>query len=393
MVRFAVQGAPVSTRPTVIVTYSRADKKTLRRLKVHLATLEDVIDLWVDTSKIPEGDPWYREICRAIDAASIAILLVSPDYLASEVVRNKELPRILERQRDGKLTVLSVFVSPSAVARIGFPVKDPRTGLTHTVTLDQFQGFGEPDRPLSKMPRTERDLVFVALEGRVRELAGGTVGPRGEPELSPVEPPVRRPASPRERRSSPPSAVLPDAAPPVSQPERRRRCPWWPWRPTCPWPWIAGAGAVAALLLWAGSAAYCPREVRCETAILTPEAGATVGASGTVKGSARLPPDGHLWILLHPPVPGNQWWPQEPASVRNDDGTWSAVVYFGNEDDVGAEFEIAAVVVTPGTNASFEQWLKRGRERDDYPSLPFPIGTERVPGCADARRIVKKVSH
>ncbi|HEY6764292.1 MAG TPA: hypothetical protein VI386_05930 [Candidatus Sulfotelmatobacter sp.] len=53
----------------------------------------------------------------------------------------------------------------------------------------------------------------------------------------------------------------------------------------------------------------------CEIAITSPKPGTDVGVSGTVKGTARIPSNSHLWILAHKKTL-NGWWPQGGGGSR-----------------------------------------------------------------------------
>lgn len=73
---------PTSTdRTTVFVSHSHKDRKYLERLQVHLTALacKGTIDLWNDT-KITPGANWCKEVKSAIEAAAVAVLLVSADF-------------------------------------------------------------------------------------------------------------------------------------------------------------------------------------------------------------------------------------------------------------------------------------------------------------------------
>jgi hypothetical protein len=71
-------------RPNVFVSYSHNDAEFLDRLLVHLKPLEKegLLDLWVDT-RLRAGDKWKKEIEKALQRATVAVLLVSADFLAS----------------------------------------------------------------------------------------------------------------------------------------------------------------------------------------------------------------------------------------------------------------------------------------------------------------------
>ena len=107
-------------RDRVFVSYSHHDSEWLDKL--HAVLGPDVRNgriQYFDDRELAPGDPWYSEITGAIDHAKVAVLLVSPNFLASKFISDDELPRILRAMDDG-LTVLWVplsgkFYGPDAV--------------------------------------------------------------------------------------------------------------------------------------------------------------------------------------------------------------------------------------------------------------------------------------
>ena len=80
------------------------EEKWLDRLLQFLKplNLDNSISIWADT-ELRIGENWRSEIKRAIDKAKVAILLVSPAFLASEFIRTKELPQILQNSNPPNL--------------------------------------------------------------------------------------------------------------------------------------------------------------------------------------------------------------------------------------------------------------------------------------------------
>ena len=77
------------------LSYSHADQEMVRRLSLHLipaARAELAMDFWTDAS-VAAGTVWREEIADAIERASIFVLCMSPEYLASEYLYHVELPR------------------------------------------------------------------------------------------------------------------------------------------------------------------------------------------------------------------------------------------------------------------------------------------------------------
>jgi phage host-nuclease inhibitor protein Gam len=103
------------SKPSVFISYSHKDEIWKNRLVGHLGVLqhENILDMW-DDRRIGAGEDWYQEIQKAIDAASVAILLVSADFLTSQFILGKEVPRIIERREKEGLRIFPVIVRPCA---------------------------------------------------------------------------------------------------------------------------------------------------------------------------------------------------------------------------------------------------------------------------------------
>jgi hypothetical protein len=103
-------------RDLVFVSYSRADRVWKERLLTHLAPLtrERGLRIW-DDSLIEPGALWRNEIGEALRRARAAVLLVSPDCLASEYVAQTELPELLKAASAKALKVLWFAIRPSTV--------------------------------------------------------------------------------------------------------------------------------------------------------------------------------------------------------------------------------------------------------------------------------------
>ncbi|MCZ7361108.1 MAG: toll/interleukin-1 receptor domain-containing protein, partial [Candidatus Methanoperedens sp.] len=83
------------TQPSVFISYSHKDEIWKDRLVTHLGVLEQegLLDLW-DDRRIGAGEDWEREIQKAMAKASVAVLLISADYLNSKFILGEEVPTL-----------------------------------------------------------------------------------------------------------------------------------------------------------------------------------------------------------------------------------------------------------------------------------------------------------
>lgn len=94
-------------------SYSHKDEKLRDRLEVHLTTLkrEGLISGWHDR-KIGAGTEWKDAIDDNLKAASIILLLVSADFLASDYCYDVELKYAMESHQKGQARVIPVILQP-----------------------------------------------------------------------------------------------------------------------------------------------------------------------------------------------------------------------------------------------------------------------------------------
>lgn len=111
-------------RPTIFISYSHKDEIWKDRLMTHLQVLalEDKFDIWEDR-QIAAGDDWFAEIEQGINQASLAVLLVTANFLISEFIRRQEVSRLLERRRALGMRIYPIIVAPCPWQRVDWLAK------------------------------------------------------------------------------------------------------------------------------------------------------------------------------------------------------------------------------------------------------------------------------
>ncbi len=93
------------------ISYSHHDKAALDRLHVHLKNLtrDGSIETWYDR-EILAGSDLDAEIEQELKAAEIFLLLVSPDFIASDYCVEREMKSALERHSAGSARVVPIII-------------------------------------------------------------------------------------------------------------------------------------------------------------------------------------------------------------------------------------------------------------------------------------------
>jgi hypothetical protein len=105
----------VLTKPTIFISYSHNDEAWKDRIMTHLGVLaqEGLLDTW-DDRRIGAGEDWKKEIEDALKTASVAVLLVSADFLTSKFILGEEVPKLLERREKEELKIFPLIIRPCA---------------------------------------------------------------------------------------------------------------------------------------------------------------------------------------------------------------------------------------------------------------------------------------
>src|SRR5579859_2705611 len=101
-------------RLEIFCCYAHRDQSHLLQLKNHLSLLlrlQLINNIWYDAD-ISSGADWEREIQKHLSNAQVILLLVSPDFMASDYCYDEEMVRAVERHDRGEVTVIPIILRP-----------------------------------------------------------------------------------------------------------------------------------------------------------------------------------------------------------------------------------------------------------------------------------------
>src|SRR5689334_11452153 len=97
----------------IFCSYSHKDEKFREQLEIHLSLLkrQGVISEWYDR-KISPGEEWKSQIDEHLEIANIILLLISPDFIASDYCYEVEMKRAIEKHDAGQICVIPIILRP-----------------------------------------------------------------------------------------------------------------------------------------------------------------------------------------------------------------------------------------------------------------------------------------
>lgn len=139
--------------------YSHEDEVLRKKLNTHLRGLErqKIIDGWHDRN-IDLGEEWRSALDKNLEAADIILLLISPDFIASDYCYDRELTFAMEKRKNGSVVVIPIMLRPCVT-----------TGLEFM----ELQGAPQDSHNNLKAVTTwnNEDEAFTAIVERISEVA------------------------------------------------------------------------------------------------------------------------------------------------------------------------------------------------------------------------------
>jgi hypothetical protein len=115
---------------------------------------EGLITLWADTD-INAGAEWENTLHSHLNTAQIILLLVSPDFLASEYCYSTEIQRALERHENGEAEVIPIIMRPTDWQNLPF---------------GKLQALPKNAMPVESSAGHTRDEAFLSIVEGIRKV-------------------------------------------------------------------------------------------------------------------------------------------------------------------------------------------------------------------------------
>ena len=138
----------------VFFVYSHKDEDHRNQLEVQLSMLkrQGLIESWHDR-RITAGSTFNQTIDDRLEEADIILLLVSPDFLASEYCYDVEMNRALERHESGGVHVIPVILRPCD---------------WHSAPFGDFLAVPRDGKPVTKWEN--KDEAFLDIAKSIRKV-------------------------------------------------------------------------------------------------------------------------------------------------------------------------------------------------------------------------------
>lgn len=170
------------------ISYSHTDDALRAEFDKHLALLrrQGLLDLWSD-HRIPPGGDFEKHISAEIEAAGIILLLVSPDFMASDYCFGVEMKRAMERHHEGSAVVIPLILRPVD---------------WHSAPFGALKALPRDGKPVTKWPTLDDAFLDIAqalrsLLAPLKSPANNAGGVPSLPSGDSAEPVAVAPSRPR----------------------------------------------------------------------------------------------------------------------------------------------------------------------------------------------------
>ena len=167
--RATVEFGSVRRGGKIFVSYCSADVEWLTSITdvLTLALGRDSLDIVWDAELLGTGDKWRPRLEQALDQAGFAVLLVTTPFLASQFIRETELPKLLLRSHENPCVVFPIMVSAIDYedSRVKPVEADAKRWYEELLNL---QFANELKKPLAKVSVARQGSELLKMAQRIR---------------------------------------------------------------------------------------------------------------------------------------------------------------------------------------------------------------------------------
>lgn len=136
----------------VFISYSRKDIAFARLIREALQ--ESQVDTWIDWERIPVGERWWQEICRAIQNANVFMFIISQSSVGSKVCKDE-----IEQALKNNKRIIPIVVdnlSPDAIRDFA-----PELPEFNWIIFEKDRIFQIQENPEARSDKPEERLVAL----------------------------------------------------------------------------------------------------------------------------------------------------------------------------------------------------------------------------------------
>jgi WD40 repeat protein len=156
---------------TIFISYSHKDEVWKDRLVSQFGVLQEqnLLDLW-DDNRISAGAEWYSDIHNAIEKSSIAVLLISANFLTSKFCMHEEVPSFLKLRKEKGLKIIPIIISHCDWEAVDW--------------LKSLQVRPKNGTPLSSRKPSQRDADLASITKEVRSFLASSEATAGSQRIT-----------------------------------------------------------------------------------------------------------------------------------------------------------------------------------------------------------------
>jgi hypothetical protein len=141
----------------VFISYSHKDSEWLKLVLTMIKPLirNNSLTIWYDKEAKPSSK-WRNEIAMALEKAKAAVLLVSPNFLASDFISTNEVPYLLEAAENNRVNVSWILL---------------RDCLYKETEISECEALHDTAKPLNSLQSAELDSVLVKICVKINSLS------------------------------------------------------------------------------------------------------------------------------------------------------------------------------------------------------------------------------